>query len=243
MTENTFDLNWIQCLMCELKEKNKREVFHNERDFQMELARLLWGKTEVRPRLEFPYPPMKQQNKRPSQNKMHKKKKEEKNKRGGYMDIWLPRERVAIELKYYTRKFELPACQERESFSLSNQQARNQRRYDFLDDVCRLESFRGIPGECNAGFAILLTNDAGYWEPPEERYKNSTDQDFRLYQGRKLPKKWLKWQGEPAEGTTKGRTEELRINVADTLNWSPYSDLKVETQPSVFKYLVIKINP
>ena len=64
-----------------------RKVFHSEADFQHALA---WHIHQTMPdsqiRLEFPMPVE------------HRKM---------YVDIWLPVEKIAIELKYMTRKSEL----------------------------------------------------------------------------------------------------------------------------------------
>ena len=124
-----------------------RKVFHSEADFQHALA---WHIHQTMPksqvRLEFPMPVE------------HRKM---------YVDIWLPAEKNAIELKYVTRKSELE--DNKETFALLNQGAQDQRRYDFLQDIHRLELMRSTPELCEAGYAVLLTNDPSYWNPPRSR--------------------------------------------------------------------------
>ena len=75
-----------------------REVFHSEADFQHALA---WHIHQTMPasqiRLEYPMPV--------EHRKMH-------------VDIWLPEEKVAIELKYATRSLELKHNEE--FFALRN---------------------------------------------------------------------------------------------------------------------------
>ena len=126
------DVFGINNLLTELAES--RKVFHSEADFQHALA---WHIHQTMPesqiRLEFPVPVENQ--------KM-------------YVDIWLPVEKIAIELKYMTRKSELEDNEE--SFALLNQGAQNQRRYDFLWDIHRLELMRSMPEFCEAGHAVLL---------------------------------------------------------------------------------------
>ena len=116
------DVFGINNLLTELAES--RKVFHSEADFQHALA---WHIHQTMPesqvRLEFPMPVE------------HRKM---------YVDIWLPVEKIAIELKYMTRKSELEDNEE--SFALRNQGAQNQRRYDFLWDIHRLELMRSYAG-------------------------------------------------------------------------------------------------
>ena len=75
-----------------------------------------------------------------------------------FLDIWLPVEGVAIELKYKTRGLELE--QDDESFALRDQSAQDQGRYDFLRDIQRLELMRSKLEQGRAGYAVLLTNDS-----------------------------------------------------------------------------------
>ena len=97
-----------------------------------------------------------------------------------YVDIWLPVEKIAIELKYVTRSLELE--QNGESFALRNHGAQVQRRYDFLLDIQRLGLMRSMPELCEAGHAVLLTNDESYWNLPRSR--DTVDSDFRVHEGR-----------------------------------------------------------
>ena len=123
---------------------DNRKVFHSEADFQHALA---WHIHQTMPksqiRLEFPVPVE------------HRKM---------YVDIWLPEQKTAIELKYVTRSSELEHNEE--SFTLRNHGAHPPRRYDFLRDIQRLERMRSVPELCEAGHAVLLTNDPLYWNPP-----------------------------------------------------------------------------
>ena len=99
----------IDGLMASLADR--RKAFHSEADFQHALA---WQIHEATPesqvRLEVSVIPVEAQRM--------------------FLDIWLPVEGVAIELKYKTRRLELE--QDDESFALRDQSAQDQGRYDFL---------------------------------------------------------------------------------------------------------------
>ena len=135
-------------------------MFHSEADFQHALA---WQIHEAAPesqvRLEVSVIPVEAQ--------------------GMFLDIWLPVEGIAIELKYKTRGLELE--QDDESFALRNQSAQDQGRYDFLRDIQRLELMRSKLEQCRAGYAVLLTNDSSYWKVPTQR--DTVDTDFRCARG------------------------------------------------------------
>ena len=192
-----------------------RKVFHSEADFQHALA---WHIHQTMPksqiRLEFPVPVENQ--------KM-------------YVDIWLPVEKIAIELKYMTRKSELEDNEE--SFALRDQGAYNQRRYDFLWDIHRLELMRSMPEFCEAGHAVLLTNDPLYWNPP--RRQDTVDSDFRVHEGREFSGE-LAWSPRASPGTMSGRESPIRIGGSYSLHWQDYSDF-TEEPLGKFRYLAVSV--
>ena len=132
-----------------------RPVFHSEADFQHSLALCFHDVIpECRVRLEFkPFPTERM-----------------------YLDIWLPDIKVAVELKYYTRKFNYEY--EGETFTLSNQSAQPVSRYDYLKDIKRLERL-STQQVANAGYVILLTNDSTYWQ--KSSLKETVDEALRLH--------------------------------------------------------------
>ena len=203
----------IRGLLTDLAES--RKVFHSEADFQHALA---WHIHQTMPksqiRLEFPMPVE------------HQKM---------YVDIWLPVEKIAIELKYMTRKSELEDNEE--SFALRNQGAQNQRRYDFLWDIHRLEIMRSMPEFCEAGHAVLLTNDPLYWNPP--RRQDTVDSDFRVHEGRVISGK-LAWAAKATPGTKRGRESPIRIEGSYSLRWQDYSDFTEELLGK-FRYLAVSV--
>ena len=204
----------IRCLLTQLAES--RKVFHSEADFQHALAwhiHQTMQKSQIR--LEYPVPVE------------HRKM---------YVDIYLPDEKIAIELKYVTRRLEL---HNGESFALRNQFAHNQRRYDFLRDIQRLECMRFELGLCKAGHAVLLTNDPLYWNEPGR--PDTPDSNFRIHEGRKNISGKLAWVGQPSPGTTKGREKPIRLKDSYCLRWQDYSDC-CEKEGSEFRYLAVSVN-
>lgn len=234
MTETTFNLKWIRDLMIELADSHP--IFHNESYFQHELAGLLYRKGCC-------------------VKKEHPFKLDGTSKR---VDVWLPREKLAIELKYWTKKLDQPYETENDFYQLRNQKAQNQKRYDFLRDVQKLERLRkpqpDVRGEPNIkrGYVVLLTNEPSYWKCPyachENEHQTNQDRDFHLYKGRKIGNKKLQWRenskGEkPKEGTTKGREDSICLSspYPYVVKWKLYSDLKIKDQPSKFKYLAFRV--
>ena len=191
-----------------------RKVFHSEADFQHALAWHIHQTTRnSQIRLEFPI--------LVENRKM-------------YVDIWLPQEKVAIELKYATRSLELPDNEE--PFALRNHGAHNHRRYDFLKDIYRLELMRDMPEFCEAGHAVLLTNDPLYWNCSRRK---AMDLAFRVHEGREISGK-LAWDPCASSGMVEGRESPILLTGSYFLHWQDYSDISKE-QPGKFRYLVVSV--
>ena len=200
-----------------------RPAFHSEADFQHALA---WKIREQRPssqiRLEYPFLP--------------------RGRRRVHVDIWVreAQNEHFFELKYKTRKLQLD---DGEGYDLADQSAQDCGRYDFCLDLQRLEHLtQQVRG--STGFAIFLTNDPSYWNPP--RRDDTCDGDFRVYEGRtfsgSVP---LKWAPRTAYGTKKGRTDRIRLTGTYRADWSDYSDVPTQDggQFGSFRYLVIEVPP
>ena len=192
-----------------------RPVFHSEADFQHALAWRIherWPNERVR--LEYkPFPDEKM-----------------------YLDLWLPKMGVALELKYTTQ--ELNIEHEGETFALRSHSAQDVRRYDFLKDIQRLErleklSKRRAP---QVGFAILLTNDCAYWKPPRRRHPN--DEAFRLHKGQKKEGK-MAWSKQAGSGTTIGRRAPICLKGSYSLKWKHYATMR-EGKYREFRYLAVQ---
>ena len=189
-----------------------RPVFHSEADFQHALAwRIHKGIRDGAVRLEFkPFPaePM-------------------------YLDIWLPRIGVALELKYATRRLKFQ--HEGEDFALRDQRAQDIKRYDFLKDIQRLEKLRSLP-DARTGFAVLLTNDPSYWNRSLRRA--TVDAGFRLHEGRTITGE-MTWSKRASAGTTKHREAPIRLYGSYDLQWRDYADAE-NGQYRRFRYLVVQ---
>ena len=203
----------IHNLMADLAQH--RPIFHSEADFQHALA---WQIHETMPdckiRLEWPY-----------------------RKKNWHLDIWLSIPKIAIELKYRTKKLELK--HDGEVFALSNQGAYDFGEYDYLKDIQRLE-WVVADSKSKAAFGVLLTNDPRYWDPPKgESWKETTDADFRLHQDRKVTGK-LAWFDETAESTKQGREDPICLTGSYHLHWRDYSSLEKKNDRQIRNAAVTK---
>ena len=198
----------------------KRPVFHSEADFQHALAWHIHGvgldpRVRLERPVEWPRPPERI-----------------------YIDLWLPSSKVAVELKYRTRRLE--HWHEGELFALRDQSAQDTGRYDFLKDVQRLEQLSApkLPS-VQAGYAIMLTNDPLYWEKPPPNGKPTNDAEFRIHEGRTIKGK-LEWSPETGPGTKKGREDPICLKGTYTLRWREYSD-PGDRADRRFRYLAIQV--
>lgn len=189
-----------------------RPVFHSEADFQHALAwRIHAERLDARVRLERPDPTERI-----------------------YVDLWLPTNEVAVELKYLTRRLDFE--REGELFTLRNQGAQDIRRYDFLKDIQRLERLSNRT-DVRAGFAILLTNDPLYWRPP--RREGTVDAQFRLHDGRTVEGE-LAWSEEASSGTKEGREKPICLKDTYRLQWQDYWN-GGDGASRQFRYLAVQI--
>ena len=195
---------------------HQRPVFHSEADFQHALAwRMHAERRTARIRLEWP---------------VEWSDSEERI----YVDLYLPTRKVAVELKYLTRKLDLE--REGERFALRNQGAQDIRRYDFLKDIERLERLSERT-DVRTGFAILLTNDPTYWKPP--RREGTVDAEFRLHEGRTVTGT-MEWSEEASFGTKRGRDVPIHLSGSYALEWQDYGD-EGDGDYQRFRYLAIRI--
>ena len=195
---------------------NTRKVFHSEADFQHALAweiHKAYPDTEIRLEMNF------------RSNEEHRR----------YVDIWLPSKGIAIELKHLTR--ELSVNYDHEPFTLTTQNARDQRRYDFLHDVWRLEQTRSQDARCRVGYAVLLTNDPLYWQPPTN--EDTVDAAFHIYEGRHVSAE-LTWSERASDGTKQGRESPIQLRGSYHLHWQDFSDFPDERYGQ-FRYLLVKV--
>lgn len=193
-----------------------RKLFHSEADFQHALAwQIHRAMPESQVRLEVD-----------ASQAGHRRR---------FLDIWLPLEGIAIELKYKTRGFEVE--QGDESFVLRNQSAQTQGRYDFIQDIRRIELLRSQLRQCKAGYAVLLTNDSSYWKVPARR--DTVDAEFRIHDGREVSGV-LAWAPNAEPGTVKDRESPIEIHDSYHLRWQEYSNFP-EKKYGSFRYLAVSV--
>lgn len=196
----------------------RRPVFHSEADFQHALAWLIHEHhPTAKVRLEY----------RPARLE-----------RKTYVDIWIEQgdEICAIELKYKTRR--LQATVGEEPFDLMDQSAQDIARYDFCKDIGRIEALTSAyPGL--TGFAVLLTNDRGYWR--KSRRGGNVDDAFRLHEATSLSGR-LAWADHASDGTTKGRNEAICLQGEYRLSWTAYSTCDGRRN-SEFRMAIVGIGP
>ncbi len=212
----------IHGLMQELSES--RPIFHSEADFQLALFRLINEKrSDCQIRMEEPF-----------------QFGERKNR---LLDIWLPEEGVAIELKFFTTKICLRWGHE--PFSLKEQASADLARKSFLWDVQRIERLTKTQQRLGheeqpvkAGFAVFLTNAPTLWDPKRRR-KNTNDTHYRLHEGREVTGKleWLK-RGQPNKNE-----KPVCLYGYYKMGWQGYSNLVPGKYGGEFRYLAFPIQP
>ena len=144
-----------------------------------------------------------------------------------------------MELKYKTRKVKLP--HDNEVFSLRDQAAQDCGRYDFIQDLRRLERVAN-DGRATAkvGFAVFLTNDPLYWECPRyPKYREPNDCAFRIHEGRELYGT-LNWDRPPAE--TDSRKDPIPLRGKYPLTWRDYRSFGNGAGDS-FRFLLVQVPP
>ena len=153
------------------------------------------------------------------------------------LDLLLARpgvgDRVAVELKYVTRALSVTVGGG--LIELKAHSAQDQRRYDFVKDVVRLEEL--VAGRVvDRGWAFLLTNDQGYWR---DSGRASVDAAFRLHEGRLL-RGALGWSAAAGAGTTRDREAQLHLTGRYSMRWDDFST--VSTRPGgTFRVLAVQV--
>lgn len=193
-------LEQVREVMSELSER--RPVFHSEADFQHAFAQLLvTTHPRLNVRLEIPYRAI--GSAEPDSRTV--------------VDLYCrdPERGAssAIEFKYRTRRWR--GAIEDENVRLLHHSAANLGRRNFVKDIARLERWRGADG--GTAFAILLTNEDGYWETPKGK-RITNDAAFRVHEGVELTGELL-WANNVS--STNSRTLKGKYS----MRWTDYSDL------------------
>lgn len=195
--------------------RQKRSLFHSEADFQFALAweiQLLYPTAEIR----IEYSPASEPNK--------------------YIDILVYYKGFTypIELKYKTKK--LSVFDGGEQYNLKNHGAQDLGAYDFVKDICRVESFATHLDGFKCGYVLWLTNDQYYWNVPNN--PNAGYAAFSVHHGAKKTGT-MSWGSRLSAGTLKGREKELQLQDEYDIIWNDYSDLNVKG--SAFKYAIMRV--
>ena len=195
----------------------RRKLFHSEADFQHALAwQIHMANPSRQVRLEFNVFP--------------------DDERAMVLDIWLPAEEIAIELKYPRQQ--LDTVWNGERYVLKSG-APDIERYDYLNDIQRLERVVKEYG-AKVGYAILLTNNRGFWESPRSGWKATGDAAFRIHEGRQLPGE-MAWSEHASLGTTSGRKEPIRLSGSYEMQYRDYSTLRRATRNGKFRYVCVTV--
>lgn len=201
----------------------QRPVFHSEADFQLSLGVLLNKKFNVR--LEVPYQniPLNSGHKCPIKIEL---------------DILLKHgtQKIGVELKYKTEFGTFLI--NNESFNLKRHGAQNLGRFDFYDDVRRLQSLKA-KGIIDKGYAIFLTNDHLYWTKAK---RSNFSSQFSMSHGHiVMPNSSLTWLGEPSPGSVgaKRTGSALPVVIENEMrfNWIEYSGVDKDA----FKYILVEV--
>ena len=199
---------------------NENKVFHSEADFQFQLAWMIkYRENNFEIRIEKPYLI---------------------DIKNIYIDIIIfdnNNNAYAIELKYATSqvKFNLG----KETFSLKQQGATNQKRYDYYHDIQRLENLKN-KNLIKNGYTILLTNNLGYLNEPK-----GVDKEFNFSNSHIINPGSYFFLEKAKQGTIKGRMKKIIINKTYNCKWNDYLTLSLPTQKQEknlqFKYIMIEI--
>ena len=193
----------------------KRPVFHSEADFQHALA---WEfhlhdptalvRLEIRPQ---GYP------------------------KGAELDlsVGLADLSISMELKYVKQSLEV--IHGSESFSLPYHNSGDTLRHSFLKDIERLERISRVDDK-SLLYALLLTNDAGFWELPKKEGYNYDA--FRIYEGQELHgiKEWA-----PISATDLRKLGPIKIEGTYKMKWSDFSVFN-GMKHGKFKYLLVQVD-
>jgi hypothetical protein len=163
-----------------------------------------------------------------------------------------------VELKYSKRRLRVQVHlteDEYETYNTQNHAAHPPHRYEFLEDIERLEllveryTFKGYDA---VGYAILLTNDSAFWKEPTR--EEVIDPAFRIHEGRTATAgEMLQWDERAGDGTKKYREEPIVLREDYTFRWRRYSNCLTHprvkpfedelTRYAEFRYLLVRVPP
>lgn len=205
-------LNIEKCLLTLSKQ---RSIFHSEADFQFALA---WEIQKLYPsaniRLEYHL-------------------KEFPNI---HIDIivFLNKTSIPIELKYKTSI--LKTVINEEPYNLKNHSAQDLGKYDCLKDIQRLELLSNELNTYEEGYAIWITNDKSYINPPQK--SNTIYKQFSIHHGA-IKTGEMSWSSHASASTIKNREKNIILQNEYSIQWKKYSSLDIKNGD--FFYSIISI--
>ncbi len=213
-------LDQVHEAMSELS--RQRPVFHSEADFQHAFAQLL---EKMHPnlsvRLEIPY------------RSIGSTEPDSRTVVDLYCHDRGRGASTAIEFKYKTRRWS--GIVDGENIQLLYQSAEDLGRKHFVNDITRLE--RWFDAEGGTAFAILLTNEGGYWSAPKG-LRIPNDAAFRIHEGVELAGE-LMWANNATSKSNR------TLGGKFPMRWVDYSDLNEygDGQPrgSQLRYVIAAI--
>lgn len=72
-----------------------------------------------------------------------------------------------------------------EKIMLKGHSAQDCGRYDFLYDIQRMEAFKSCNNAIEKAYAVMMTNDPGYWNKSGRTgsVNPTVDDEFRIHEG------------------------------------------------------------
>lgn len=195
--------------------RKKRMIFHSEADFQFAFA---W---EIQ--TQFPNADVRLEYSPPNDSSKR-------------IDILVRIDDAIypIELKYKTKL--LQTWVNNELYFLKNHGAQDLYKYDFVKDICRIETLKESMGGYREGYVVWLTNDSSYWTSP--RSKGVGYADFSVHHGA-VKEGNMQWADSMGQGSIKAREDTLILVGKYNISWNQYSDLKERN--GIFKCCIIKV--
>jgi hypothetical protein len=145
---------------------------------------------------------------------------------------------VPIELKYKTKGF--TGIVGNDNITLKNQGAQDVGRYDFLYDVQRMEGItKSGLYPIEKAYAVMLTNDSGYWIKSNKSGTNSrtVDDEFRIHEGIIITGQRA-WKPEAGAGTRRNREAPINIQGNYHIIWNDYNP----ASECMFRYTIVEIS-
>lgn len=143
---------------------------------------------------------------------------------------------IPIELKYKTKLTVLSV--NGEDLRLKSHSAQDCGRYDFLYDIQRMENIKTSDYLVEKAYAIMLTNDSGYWNKSKMTGTSTPtiDDEFRIHEDVILTG-IRSWKEHASTGTMKNREKPINLKNTYSINWNSYQP----TKGCLFKYTIVSI--